>query len=847
LAPQDLPIYDIADDLVSALSTTSRLVLTAPTGSGKSTQVPQILLDRGLLGCGSVVVLQPRRLAARLLASRVAEERGSPLGAEVGYQVRFERQACDATRILYVTEGILLRRLLSSPNLDGISTILFDEFHERHVYGDLTLARARLLQESTRPDLKIVVMSATLDTDLVRSYLGNCATLTSAGRVYPVTVEYASRPADPQRQRIWDTAAEAFAHVVQSGIDGDVLIFMPGAYEITRTIQAIDGMACARGWTRLPLYGELPAAEQDRAVRPSDGPKVVVATNVAETSITIDGVRAVIDSGLARVSRFDPHRGINTLLIEPISQASADQRAGRAGRTAPGRCLRLWTQSEHRGRKSHDIPEIRRIDLAEVLLILKAHGFHEAQQFPWLESPEPTALQRAEQLLRDLGAADAASGDMTELGRRMVAFPLHPRYARMLIAGHDYGCTREAALIAALTQDRELLVRRVPKPVREARDDLLGERAPSDFFILMRAWHYAQQNRFDLDACRRLGIHARAARQVARLVQQFLYVAEQQGLILNEHEASQEAVQQCVLTAFIDQLAKRRDGGTLHCDLVHARRGELSRESTVRHSPLFVAVEINEIEHARQELSVRLQLATAVEEAWLEALFPDAFTERTEVVFDASGKRVVANRVKLFRDLVLTVKRGETPPQEEAAALLAREVMNRRLTLKQWTPAVEQWICRLNRLAEWCPELDLPVISDQDRLFLLQQICLGHYSAKDIRDQRVWPWLKDWLSAGQEALMDQYAPAHLILPNGRRGHIRYAVDVPPVLSARIQDLYDLHQTPAVAMDRQPLIVEVLGPNQRPLQVTQDLAGFWQTTYPELKKTLQKRYPKHEWR
>ncbi len=847
LTPQDLPIYDIADDLADAMSTASRLVLTAPTGSGKSTQVPQILLDRGLLGAGSVVVLQPRRLAARLLASRVAEERGSPLGAEVGYQVRFERQASDATRILYVTEGILLRRLLSSPNLDGVSTILFDEFHERHVYGDLTLARARLLQESTRPDLKIVVMSATLDTGLVRGYLGDCPALASEGRVYPVAVEYASQPVDPQHDRIWDTAAEAFARLVESGIDGDVLVFMPGAYEINRTLDAIGGMPCARGWTLLPLYGELSAAEQDRAVRPTDGPKVVVATNVAETSITIAGVRAVIDSGLARMARFDPHRGINTLLIESISCASADQRAGRAGRTSPGRCLRLWTAQEHRGRKPHEIPEIRRIDLAEVLLLLKAHGFHEAPRFPWLEAPEPTALERAERLLRDLGAADAASGEMTDLGWRMVAFPVHPRYARMLLAGHEYGCTREAALIAALTQDRDLLVRRVPKPVREARDDLLGDRAPSDFFILMRAWRYAQQHRYNLEACRRLGIHARAARQVGQLVQQFLRVAEQQGLDLNEHGASQEVIQQCVLTAFIDQLAKRRDAGTLRCDLVHGRRGELERESAVRQSPLFVAAEINEIEHAKQELTVRLRLATAVDEAWLQALFPDAFTERTEVAFDASGKRVVANRVRLFRDLVLAVKRGDVPPQEEAAALLAREVMNGRLTLKQWTAAVDQWIFRLNNLAQWCPELGLSTIGDEDRQFLLQQICLGGYSAKDIRDRPVWPWLKDWLSIGQEALLDQYAPAHLILPNGRRGHIRYAADASPVLSARIQDLYDLKQTPAIAMDRQSLTVEVLGPNQRPLQVTQDLAGFWQTTYPELKKTLQKRYPKHEWR
>jgi ATP-dependent helicase HrpB len=842
-----LPIYDIASDLVDTLARESRLVLTAPTGSGKSTQVPQILLDHGLLGAGEVVVLQPRRLAARLLAVRAAEERGVPLGTEVGYQVRFDRKATEATRILYVTEGILLRRLLTSPNLDQVSVILFDEFHERHVYGDITLARVRMLQETTRPDLKLVVMSATLDTDLVRNYLGGCPVIAAEGRVYPVEIAYLSRAVDPRRQPIWDTAADAFETLVRSGMDGDVLVFMPGAYEIGRTIEAIGSLTCARGWTLLPLYGELPPVEQDRAVRPTPERKVVVATNVAETSITIDGIRGVIDSGLARMARFDPHRGINTLLIEPISQASADQRAGRAGRTAPGRCMRLWTESEHRGRAPHEVPEIRRIDLAEILLILKAHGIADAQTFAWLEAPNDKAMQRAEQLVRDLGAADPDTGYITDLGQRMVAFPVHPRYARMLMAGHTYGCTREAALIAALTQDRDLLVRRPPKPVKEARQDLLGERADSDFFILMRAWRYAMQQNFRIEACRRLGIHARAARQVTPLFQQFLRVAEEQGLELNERAADQEAVRICVLTAFIDQLALRRDQGTLRCDLVHGRRGELARDSAVRHQPLFVAAEIDEIEHAHRDLTVILRLATAVEESWLHELFPEALSQRTEVTFDATGKRVVSRELTLFRDLVLRSKLGSPPAEEEAAALLAREVLAGRFTLKHWTPAVDQWICRLNGLAQWCPELGLSAISDADRGFLIQQICLGSFSARELDGRPVWPVLKGWLSPGQEELLDAYAPEWLLLPSGHRARIRYAEDATPVLSARIQDLYDLDQTPTIAMGRQPLVIEILAPNQRPVQVTQDLAGFWKTAYPVIKKQLQKRYPKHQWR
>ncbi|MCZ6873468.1 MAG: ATP-dependent helicase HrpB [bacterium] len=847
MTPQDLPIYDIADAIAETLTTQSRLVLTAPTGSGKSTQVPQILLDRGLLGSGEVVVLQPRRLAARLLASRVAEERGTSLGAEVGYQVRLDRRLSDATRVLYVTEGILLRRLLSSPHLDRVSAILFDEFHERHVYGDITLACARMLQESTRPDLKLVVMSATLDTALVRNYLDDCPLLSTVGRTYPVDIDYLPRPVDRRRQPVWDTAANAFEQLVKSGVDGDVLVFMPGAYEIGRTIDAIGNLSCARRWTLLPLYGELPPAEQDRALRPTPGRKVVVATNVAETSITIDGVHAVIDAGLARIARFDPHRGINTLLIENISQASADQRAGRAGRTAPGRCLRLWTEHDHQGRARHHVPEIRRIDLAEVFLLLKAQGIADVRDFAWLETPGAAAIDRAEQLLRDLGAADAQTGHITDLGERMVSFPVHPRYARMLMAGHAYGCTQEAALIAALTQDRDLLMRRQPRHVQAAREDLLGERADSDFFILMRAWRYAQQNGFGLDACRRLGIHAGAARQVMALFQQFLQVARTQGLMINERGADADAVRKCILTAFIDQLALRRDQGTLHCNLVHGRRGELARDSVVRHSKLLVAAEIDEIEHAHRELRVILRRATAVETVWLAELYPDLLSEQAEVTFDATGKRVVMNELTCFHDLVLASKRAAEPPAEKAAALLGREVVAGRFKLKYWSPAVEQWIARLNSLATWCPEFELSAIGDEERLFLVQQICLGCFSAREIVEQPVWPVLKDWLAPGQNELLQVYTPERLSLPSGRSGRIRYAQDAAPVLSARIQDLYGLDQTPTIAMGRQALVVEILAPNQRPVQVTQDLASFWRDTYPEVKKQLQKRYPKHEWR
>ncbi|HEY5037231.1 MAG TPA: helicase-related protein, partial [Chthoniobacterales bacterium] len=330
MRPRELPIYELEDEIVRSLGKNPRLVLQAPTGSGKSTQVPQMLLDRGLLGEGEVVVLQPRRLAARLLATRVASERGDSLGKEVGYQIRFAKALSAETRIRFVTEGILLRQMLQDPELGGVAAILFDEFHERHLYGDITLARALQLQENKRPDLKLVVMSATLEPDRLEKYLAPSATLTSSGRTFPVAIDYLAKPVSGENYAIWDLAADELERLAPETA-GDVLVFMPGKYEITRTISAIRASRVGSRFVVLPLYSELPPAEQDAAISPNEKRKIIVATNVAETSLTIDGVRVVIDSGLARIARFDPRRGINTLFIEKISRASADQRAGRAG------------------------------------------------------------------------------------------------------------------------------------------------------------------------------------------------------------------------------------------------------------------------------------------------------------------------------------------------------------------------------------------------------------------------------------------------------------------------------------------------------------------------------------
>src|SRR5262245_5731619 len=849
-----LPIYEKEEDIIDSLKEARRLVLQAPTGLGKSTQVPQMLLKHGLLGGGQAVILQPRRLAARLLASRVARELSAELGQEVGYQVRFVNATSRATRIKFETEGILFRQMVQDPTLGGIQALIFDEFHERHLYGDITLARALDIQESSRPDLLVIVMSATLDAGTLRKYLHPCVVLRSEGRIFPVTIENLPRRLGNNPPPIWDVAADAFAKYVRTAAMADdrkeVLVFMPGGYEIHRTIEAVRHKAESRGYLLLPLHGELQPRDQDAAVARYDQPKVVVATNVAETSITIDGIRAVIDSGLARIPRYDSNRGINTLLVEKISRASAEQRAGRAGRTAPGHCIRLWSESEHMERAVQEQPEIKRLDISEVVLTLKAAGIEDLHSFRWLEPPSEAALSHAEELLIDLGALEAgpSSTVITQLGRRMLAFPVHPRYSRMLLAADEYRCVHQACLLAALTQGRDLLVRN-PDPVADAaREDLLGGvDKTSDFWVVMRAWHYALKNQFRVDAMRRVGINAVAARQVGPLHEQFLRIAREEGLDVQAREVKDDALRKCILIGFSDRVSRRIDEGTLRCELVHGRRGSLARESVVRATRLLVAAEVQEVGRRQGDLNTVLSLATAIEEDWLRELFPNDLFEKMHVVFDPVSRRVHSEHVSKFRDLVITLKRIEPVPAEAAARVLAEEVVAGRLPLPHWDHAVDQWILRLNLLAQWCPELQLPPIRDEDRRHIIEQVCLGAVSYKEIKERDVKPFVKSWLSHGQRDLLDEYAPERVTLSNGRTPKVIYESGAPPNISLRIQELFGVTETPRVAMGRVALSVHILSPSMRPVQVTHDLRNFWREHYPRIKSELARKYPKHEWR
>jgi ATP-dependent helicase HrpB len=839
-----LPIQAIKEPLAAACAKVRRIVLRAPTGSGKSTQLPQMLVDQGLV-TGQVVVLQPRRMAARLLAARIAQERGAKLGGEVGYQIRFDRVESAQTRIKFVTEALLLRQMANDPQLQGVGAVVFDEFHERNLHSDVALALARRLQETHRPDLLIIVMSATLDTEAVSRWLGQTETLAVDGRAYPVEVEYSQQPRNSTRP-IWDVATEQVRRLLREEAEGDILVFMPGAYEIMRTMSAVKNLPESGGVLVLPLHGELPPEEQDRAVRPGEQRKVIVATNVAETSLTIPGVRAVVDAGLARIARFDPHRGIDTLLVEPISQASAEQRAGRAGRTGPGRCIRLWSQTDHGSRAVRETPEIKRVDLAETILLLLSSGWGQAADFPWYEKPDEKALLRAQGLLQDLGAVDAQSR-LTTLGRRMAVFPAHPRYARMLLAGAERQCVAEVARIAGLSQGRDILFRKVDDRTELAREAVETSEG-SDFFPRLALLQKASELNYHPEACEPFGIHALSARQADQAARQFLRLAQGQGLPINQVAADYEDVRRCLLLGFIDRLAVRLDAGTLRCALVHGRKGELRRESTVRGAKLLVAAEVDEIQ-ARGEVTTFLSLCTAIEEAWLQELAPEDFSEVPEVRYDATQRRVVTRIERRFRDLVLSSTERLDAPSDAASRLLADEVSAGRLALEKWDDSVDAWINRVNFLAKHCPELGIPVLDDAGRRLIIEEVCAGATAYRDIRERSVMSIVRGWITHEQGMALEQYCPERINLP--RKKHptkIEYHADGTAEIAATVQELYDFPGIKLrVCQGKVPLVVCIQSPARRTQQRTTDLDAFWKGSYEGVKKELKGRYPKHEWR
>lgn len=847
-----LPVDEIRAELQAAVAPgqlRSRVLLKAPTGSGKSTGVPGMLVEAGIVG--KIVVIEPRRMAARMLAGWVARQRGESLGREVGYAVRFDARYTDDTRILFVTDGVFQRWQQENPTLDGIGAVVFDEFHERRLAVDVALSRCLDLQDGSRPDLKLVVMSATLETAGLAEFLAPATQLETGGRLHPVDVLYRPerppaqdrRGGPPQETPLWERMVQVCREAMSMPDPGDILMFLPGTHEIRKTIDLLQAGSTTRGWDVLPLYSSLSVAAQEAAVTPGPLPKIIVATNVAETSLTIEGVRTVIDSGLARVAAYEPRRGIDTLLVKKISRAAAEQRAGRAGRTAPGRAFRLWSESDHARRAEFETAEVRRVDLAETVLLLKDSGVSDLRQFRWFEAPLEPALGRAEALLHDLGALDA-QGVLTDEGRQMAALPLPPRFARLLLAGREHGCVAECAFIAAAVQG-EGLFRKQRGSV--GRRDFLQAGDGSDFAGEWRALQTAIDMQMDPQRCGQVGIVARGAREVLQGFERLLGLVKRFGWDAPAVDFLQrrDAVGKAMLASFSDQLAVRFNQGTLACRLVGNRRGKLDEESCVKEAPAFVAAEITEVE--AREVVVHLRRATAVDPAWLVELFPEDLHEQDGCAWDEARRRVVSRKARVFRDLLLEAREsdhGVNP--DHAAALLAERVIADDLVLKHWDHSVEQWCARLELASRQLPELGLPSWTEQDRIDAIAQICHGFLAYKDVKDAQVWPVLREWLSPAQRSALDAYCPERLTLPNGQSTKVTYEMGKDPYIALKVSQCFGVWETPTILQGRLPLLVHILTPGQRPWQVTKDLRGFWSQGYFQMKKELAGRYPKHPW-
>lgn len=833
-----LPIDSVIPEICESLATAGAVVLQAEPGAGKTTRVPTALLDAGFAGEGAILVLEPRRVAARAGADFVASERGEPIGEGVGFQVRFEKRGSAATRVWFVTEGIAVRRLVSDPFLEGVGVIVLDEFHERHLPGDIVLAIARELRRTVRPDLKIVVMSATLDVERISRFLDDCPVIRCPGRVYPVEIEYRANERD-----LWvaDNVVRAVRDLVTARHDdGDILVFLPGIGEIRRAERALSDSALAGDFQVLPLHGDLPLDAQRRVLRKSGGRRIVLATNVAESSVTVDGVTAVVDSGLARVPEVDVARGVERLRLMPISIASADQRAGRAGRQASGRCVRLWSKHDHASRRDREVPEIRRLDLTATVLELRAWGLGDLESLAWLDPPSSGALEAAARLLFRLGALDG-DGEVSDVGRAMIRLAAPPRAARLAIETARLGHASVGAVAGAVLSEREIAMRARAPGARETSDE-----GKSDLATRCEMFETAVSVGFDSARCRASGIEGTAARAVDRARRQLLRSLEGRVLVSEERivsVGSEEALLRGALVAFSDRLVRRRAAGDRRGVMVGGGGVRLADDSCVGESELFVAIEVRAGER-RKHAESTVYLASAVERTWLDEYFPAEIEKQQLLDFDEVGERVVRVDREVFRGLVLSEDRRPTKRGAGSELLVQRaQVDPERVINLSGRGAM------LLRRVEFAAGHGFEAAGGGSRALLRSAIevhAVGIDGFAELRSRITDAAIENAMTFDQRRDLDRLAPETFRLPGGRSARIDYGRVGGPAISARIQELFGLVESPRVAGGAVVVGVEILGPNQRPVQMTDDLASFWENTYPQIRKELRGRYPKHDW-
>jgi ATP-dependent helicase HrpB len=837
---QDLPIDPVLPELCEKLAATGALVLEAPPGAGKTTRVPIAIHKAGLSRGGEVWVAEPRRLAARMAAGRVASELGEPLGRQIGYRVRFEEVAGPSTKVFYATEGVLVRRLLSDPKLRGIGAVVLDEFHERHLDTDLLLALLWRLKQTSRPDLALLVMSATLDAEPVAAFLGGCSRVRSEGRMFAVDIEHLPTPDDrPLEKRV----VSAVKQLLRAEPDGDILVFLPGAAEIRRAEEALAELAREQNLFLAPLHGDLPIADQVRAVERAQKRKVVLSTNVAESSVTIEGVTGVVDSGLARVATHSPWSGLPSLKTAKVSRASATQRAGRAGRTRPGRVLRLYTQGDFSARPEHDAPEILRADLAETLLVLHGSGLDLQSGVRWLVPPPNAHLDAGRELLGLLGALDE-QGVLTPIGRRMLELPLHPRLARIAIEGERRGVTEETRLVAALLGERDIRL--------STRTDFGRQRGPadtatgpSDLLELVDSFELARSLGFDAHRLRAHGLDARSVSAVARAERQ-LARASKAGAAAPAPERREEALLMAFLTGFPDRAARRRKPGGSDLILQNGSTAKLSPSSVVRSEELMIAVDVDESATRTLSGGANVRLASAIRGEWLLDLFSDRVSLEESHSFNAEAERVERVSRMTFGALVLEESRAQAAPGPEATRVLVEALATRGAQEFLRSDALTTWKERVALLCRYYPKADFATALANSNELEWHELCDGLTSFAELRALDPVSKLGARLPASARRLLEQATPEQVRLPGGRQVPIHYEPGKPPWMESRLQDFFGMADGPRLCEGKLAVTLHLLAPNARAVQVTTDLAGFWERHYPGIRRELMRRYPRHSW-
>jgi ATP-dependent helicase HrpB len=824
-----LPIDATLPALREALARNPSAVLQAPPGAGKSTVVPLALLEESWARDKRILMLEPRRLAARAIAQRMAQTLREPVGRTVGYRMRMDTRVSGETRIEVVTEGVLTRMLQSDPALEGVAAVIFDEFHERSLQADLGLALVLDARENVAPDLKVLVMSATLDGEAVAKVLGDAPIVTSEGRMFPVESRFAGKgapvlPVSPGPGPPMDSPEKVTAQLVQRALreqSGDILVFLPGAREIRRVQSLVEDSASVRV---LPLFGELAAEDQDAALTPSPPGtrKVVLATNIAETSLTIQGVRVVVDSGLVRRSMFDPSTGMSRLETQRISRASADQRQGRAGRTEPGVCYRAWSEGSHRSLSPFTPPEIVEADLIPLALELASWGARDANALRWLDPPPVAMLASARDVLQRLGALDA-EGRITSHGREMASIGVHPRFAHMLLRARAMGRLPLAADLAALLSERDLL-----RGVSGARDAdirtrievMRGEGSPPgiDRFGLQRARRAAK------DLLRQAA--GSGPNSTAR------YGAEDAGVVL--------------AFAYPDRIGRRRAGSDGRFTLANGRGAYFAEPQSLAKQELIVALDLDD-----RERDARILLAAPLTRAEIEERMPERLRRRESVEWNSRDQAVVARRTVELDSIVLDEKPLPEIPVEAARAAMLTGVRELGIPALQWTREARDWQARIEFVRKLPGASDAwPAVSDADLA------------------ESVGTWLAPWLDGvtrkehlarislidvlralltwDQQRELDSLAPTHLQVPSGSQIRIDYLDESAPALSVRLQEVFGLDATPLIGGGRIPVTFKLLSPAQRPVQITRDLASFWRGSYADVRKDMRGRYPKHYW-